>query len=74
MQRAIELLSGRDRAAVGSMLTMLHEYKPDLAYRKFMPPLTGTPEEIDALGDYLYAQTRASGQKASADKTLTAIK
>jgi hypothetical protein len=22
-----------------------------------MPPLTGTPEEINALGDYLYAQT-----------------
>ena len=37
------LLAGRDRDSVGSLLTMLHEYKPDTSYRKFMPPLTGTP-------------------------------
>ncbi len=50
------LLSGRDRESMGSFLTMLHEYKPDLVYRKFMPPLTGSLEEINALGDYLYTQ------------------
>jgi cytochrome bd-type quinol oxidase subunit 1 len=52
-----KLLAGRDRESVGSLLTMLHEYKPETSYRKFMPPLTGTPEEIDALRDYLYAQS-----------------
>ena len=50
------LLAGRDRESIGNLLTMLHEYKQDTSYRKFMPPLTGTPEEIDALRDYLYAQ------------------
>lgn len=51
------LLAGRDRQSVGNLLDMLHEYAPDMAYRRFMPPLTGTPDEIQALGDYLYAQT-----------------
>jgi mono/diheme cytochrome c family protein len=50
------LLAGRDRESIGNLLTMLHEYKQDTSYRKFMPPLTGTPKEMDALGDYLYAQ------------------
>jgi hypothetical protein len=36
---------------------MLHEYKPDTTYRKFMLPLTGKPEEIEALRDCLYAQS-----------------
>jgi hypothetical protein len=39
---------------------MLHEYKPDTSYRKFMPPLTGTPDEITALGDYLCAQSHCT--------------
>ncbi|MBX7258049.1 MAG: cytochrome ubiquinol oxidase subunit I [Candidatus Hydrogenedentes bacterium] len=47
------LLAGRDRESVGSILTMLHEYKEDSHYRKFMPPLVGTPQEVEALGDYL---------------------
>jgi mono/diheme cytochrome c family protein len=58
-----QLLAGRDRESVGSLLTMLHEYKPDTSYRKFMPPLTGTPAEIAALGDYLYYQ-ESKGQPA----------
>jgi cytochrome bd ubiquinol oxidase subunit I len=61
------LLAGRDRDSVGSLLTMLHEYKPDTAYRKFMPPLTGTPEEITALGDYLYYQ-ESNGQPTPSPK------
>jgi len=69
-----KLLAGRDRESVGNMLTMLHEYKPDLAYRKFMPPLTGTPGEIDALGDYLYAQANGSSPGTSADQKLSARK
>jgi cytochrome d ubiquinol oxidase subunit I len=65
------LLAGRDRESVGSFLTMLHEYKPDLVYRKFMPPLTGSAEEINALGDYLYAQANP-GAPASPDGRLSA--
>ena len=51
------LLAGRDRQSVGNVLDMLHDNAPDMAYRRFMPPLTGSPDEIQALGDYLYAQT-----------------
>jgi cytochrome d ubiquinol oxidase subunit I len=64
------LLAGRDRQSVGSLLDMLHDYKQDMAYRRFMPPLTGTPEEINALGDYLYAQasTNVADTKLKAQK------
>ena len=47
------LLAGRNRAAIGNFLTMLHDYKPDSPYRRFMPPLSGSPDEIRLLGDYL---------------------
>ena len=47
------LLAGRNREAIGNLLAMLHDYKPDSPYRAFMPPLVGTLEEINALGDYL---------------------
>ncbi len=47
------LLAGRDREAIGNLLGMLHDYKPDSPYHAFMPPLVGTKEEIAALGDYL---------------------
>ena len=67
-----KFLAGRDRESIGNLLTMLHEYKPDSAYRLFMPPLTGTPQEINALGDYLYAQTLAPEHPA--DTTLKAQK
>jgi cytochrome d ubiquinol oxidase subunit I len=60
------LLAGRDRESIGNLLTMLHEYKQDTSYRKFMPPLTGTPEEIDALRDYLYAQSSPGAQMVGA--------
>jgi cytochrome bd ubiquinol oxidase subunit I len=61
-----KLLAGRDRESVGSLLTMLHEYKPETTYRKFMPPLTGTPQEIQALGDYLYAHSSPQAAQAPA--------
>jgi len=47
------LLAGRDREAIGNLLAILHDYKPDSPYRAFMPPLVGKPAEISALGDYL---------------------
>lgn len=68
-----KLLAGRDRASIGSLLDMLHDYKPDSTYRRFMPPLTGTPDEIRDLGDYLYAQSigpmpAAQGTKLTAQR------
>lgn len=51
------LIAGRDREAIGSILSMLHEYKDDSTYRAYMPPLVGLPEEIAALGDYLATLT-----------------
>ncbi len=47
------LLGERNREAIGNLLTLLHDYKPDSPYRAFMPRLAGTKEEIAALGDYL---------------------
>jgi cytochrome bd ubiquinol oxidase subunit I len=47
------LLNGRNRASIQNLLAILREYKPDSPYRKFMPPLTGTPAEVQLLGDYL---------------------
>jgi cytochrome bd-type quinol oxidase subunit 1 len=51
-----KLLSGRDRANIGSFITMLHEYKPDMPYRRFMPPMAGTQQDINDLSDFLNAQ------------------
>jgi cytochrome bd-type quinol oxidase subunit 1 len=50
------LLSGRDRANITSFITMLHDYKPDSPYRRYMPPMAGTKQDIDDLTDYLNAQ------------------
>ena len=51
-----QLLAGRDRANIASFITMLHDYKPDSPYRRFMPPMVGTKQDIDDLADYLNAQ------------------
>lgn len=61
------LLGERNREAIGSVLTMLHEHKADSPYRSYMPALVGTNEEIKALGDYL-ASLNASPPPASKDK------
>lgn len=47
------LLAGRDSKAVGSILKMLRDDKPDSPYRAFMPPLVGTDAEVVALQAYL---------------------
>jgi mono/diheme cytochrome c family protein len=49
------LLAGRDRANIASFITMLHDYKADSPYRRFMPPMVGTKQDIDDLADYLNA-------------------
>ncbi|MGO9318384.1 MAG: cytochrome ubiquinol oxidase subunit I [Terracidiphilus sp.] len=51
-----KLLAGRDRANITSFITMLHEYKPDSPYRRYMPPMVGTKQDIDDLTDFLNAQ------------------
>jgi hypothetical protein len=35
---------------------MLHEYKLDSPYRRFMPPMVGTKQDVDDLTGYLNAQ------------------
>ncbi|MCB9496302.1 MAG: cytochrome ubiquinol oxidase subunit I [Fibrobacteria bacterium] len=51
-----KLLAGRDTTSIGSVLKMLHDNAPESPYRKFMPPLVGTEEEIRALRDWLAVQ------------------
>jgi len=47
------LLHGRDRKTIANIVAMLHEAPATSPYRAFMPPLVGTPAEIDALINYL---------------------
>jgi hypothetical protein len=65
-----QLLSGRDRANIGNFITMLHENKPDSPYRRFMPPMVGTKQDVDDLTNYLNAQVNPPSPKP----TLTAQK
>jgi cytochrome d ubiquinol oxidase subunit I len=51
-----QLLEGRDRANIHSFIAMLHDYKPDSPYHKFMPPMVGTAQDIDDITMYLNAQ------------------
>lgn len=48
-----KLMHGRDRASIANVLKLLHDAPATSPYRNFMPPLAGTPEEIDALAGYL---------------------
>jgi mono/diheme cytochrome c family protein len=52
------LIGERDRKAIGNMLALLHENKADSPYHKYMPPVVGKPDEIEALGDYLDSLVR----------------
>jgi mono/diheme cytochrome c family protein len=51
-----KLLAGRDQANIRSFITMLHDYKPDSPYRRFMPPMAGTKQDIDDLANFLNVQ------------------
>jgi mono/diheme cytochrome c family protein len=51
-----KLLAGRDQANIRSFITMLHDYKPDSPYRRFMPPMAGTKQDIDDLANFLNTQ------------------
>ena len=60
------LLSGRDRANITSFITMMHDYKPDSPYHRYMPPMVGTKQDIDDLADFLNAQVNPPPDKALA--------
>ncbi len=69
MQR---LLAGRNRESIQNLLSMLHEYKADSPYRRFMPPLVGSEAEIRALGDYLHGTMMALDRRSGEKKQDTA--
>ncbi|MCS6886320.1 MAG: cytochrome ubiquinol oxidase subunit I [Acidobacteriota bacterium] len=46
------LLQGRNRQAIENLLGVLHRSEANSTYR-FMPPLVGSKQEIEALADYL---------------------
>jgi len=50
------LLEGRDRANITNFINMLHENKADSPYRRFMPPMVGTKQDIEDLTNFLNAQ------------------
>jgi cytochrome d ubiquinol oxidase subunit I len=50
------LLEGRDRSNIHNFIVMLHENKADSPYRKFMPPMVGTEQDVNDLTDFLNAQ------------------
>ena len=53
------LLEGRDRANIGKFISMLHENKADSPYRRFMPPMVGTKQDVDDLTDFLNAHVNS---------------
>ena len=55
------LLEGRDRANIGNFISMLHENKADSPYRRFMPPMVGTKQDVDDLTDFLNAHVNPPG-------------
>jgi cytochrome bd-type quinol oxidase subunit 1 len=63
-----QLMDGRDRASIHNFVVMLHDYKPDSPYHKFMPPMTGTQQDIDDLTDYL--NTKVNPPSPSKPKPL----
>lgn len=68
------LLAGRNREAIENVLKILHEQGEP--YRRYMPPLVGTKEEIAALGDYLATLSvdKKAEAKPTSDKPVAATK
>lgn len=66
------LLAARDREGIGALLKVLHDYKPDSPYRRFMPPLVGTDEEVEALGDYLATLNQQPGTQPTSTASAAA--
>ncbi len=62
----VTLLAGRDRTNIESFITMLHEYKADSPYHRFMPPMVGSKSDVADLADFLNAKVNppsANGSK-----------
>jgi cytochrome bd ubiquinol oxidase subunit I len=68
-----DLLAGRDRPNIESFITMLHEYKPDSPYHRFMPPMVGTKQDVEDLSNFLNAQVNPPAP-AAVKPLLTAQK
>jgi len=62
------LLEGRDRTNIRNFVVMLHENKADSPYRKFMPPMVGTEQDVNDLADFL--NTQVNPVSPSAKKPL----
>jgi len=65
-----QLLEGRDRANIGSFISMLHDYKSDSPYHKFMPPMVGTKQDEDDLAGFLNAQVNPPGAKKAVQTAM----
>jgi cytochrome bd-type quinol oxidase subunit 1 len=57
-----KLLQARDEKAIRKLLEILHNPTKDSMYTKYMPPLVGKPEEIDALAGYLATVSKSSSR------------
>jgi cytochrome d ubiquinol oxidase subunit I len=68
-----QLMDGRDQANIRNFIVMLHDYKSDSPYHRFMPPMTGTTKDIDDLTNYLNAKVNPQAP-AKAKPLLTAQK
>jgi len=66
------LMDGRDRTGIHNFIVMLHDYKPDSPYHRFMPPMAGNLQDIDDLTNYLNAQVNP--QAALVQKPLLAAR
>jgi cytochrome bd-type quinol oxidase subunit 1 len=49
------LMDGRDYAGIHNFIQMLHDYKPDSPYHRFMPPMAGTAQDMEDLASYINA-------------------
>ncbi len=68
-----QLMDGRDHANIRNFIVMLHDYKADSPYHRFMPPMAGTGKDIDDLTNYLNAKVNPPAP-SKAKPLLTAQK
>jgi cytochrome bd ubiquinol oxidase subunit I len=61
----VSLLAGRDRANIESFITMLHEYKADSPYHRFMPPMVGSKQDVVDLANFLNAKVNPTTVNAA---------
>ena len=50
------LFAGRDHANIANFINMLHENQTYSPYRRFMPPMVGTRQDVEDLTNFLNAQ------------------